>query len=64
MKLHTLDTAGLVLVVIEMVWRVIVSNMETTPAWTHAITWILLGLILVFIIAHFVLRHKEKKQDQ
>ena len=64
MKVKTIDTIGVVLVIIEIVWRVMMEQMERIPTWMFAVTWTLLALILVCIILHFVLRHQEKKRER
>lgn len=60
-KSNIVDNIGIVLVIIEIVFRVICSNMEV-PDWTIYVTAVLLLLIIVCIVLHFVFKSIEKKQ--
>ena len=57
MKVNTLDTIGIIFVIFEIVMGVVIQQLENAPVWMHYV-------IFICIVGHFVLRHKEKKQNQ
>ena len=62
MKAKIIDIIALVFVILVIVWRVIMEQLDAAPQWMHPVMWVLLAMVAVCIVLHFILRHQEKKQ--